>query len=100
MIKISLATLAVVGLMVGSTSSEMEQHNIKMGKDYYSSAKFRCFKCHGPTGTEGGMGPSFKGIGKRYDKSGLMERAAHACPPTGACDPEQLGAIVDYLRTL
>ncbi|MBF0169880.1 MAG: cytochrome c [Nitrospinae bacterium] len=70
------------------------------GKRLYASQKFGCHRCHGPTGAEGGMGPSFTGIGKKYDQTALMERAAHNCPPTGACDPKQLGAIVAYLRTL
>jgi len=70
------------------------------GKILYSAQKYNCAKCHGPTGAEGGMGPSFKGVGKKYDKTKLMERAAHNCPPTGTCSPKDLGAIVDYLRTL
>ncbi len=70
------------------------------GKKLYASQKFGCHGCHGPTGAEGGAGPSFAGVGKKYDHETLMERAAHNCPPTGACDPKQLGAIVEYLRTL
>jgi mono/diheme cytochrome c family protein len=72
----------------------------EQGKELYRSQKFGCHQCHGPTGAEGGPGPSFAGIGARYDRDQLMERAAHNCPPTGACDPKQLAAIVDYLRTL
>lgn len=70
------------------------------GKALYTSSKFKCFQCHGPTGAEGGAGPSFKDIGKKYDKPKLLELAAHKCPPTGVCNPKELGAIVDYLMTL
>jgi len=86
---------AAAGVGQASSNSGVED-----GKKLYSSQKFKCHKCHGPTGREGGMGPSFKGVGKKYSRDQLMERAAHNCPPTGACDPKQLGAIVDYLRTL
>ncbi len=69
------------------------------GKALYLSEKYRCFSCHGKTG-EGGMGPSFKGIGRKYGLEDLIHRAAHNCPPTGACSPKDLRAIAEYLRTL
>lgn len=70
------------------------------GKNLYLSSKFKCFQCHGPTGVEGGSGPSFKGVAQKYDKPKLLERAGHNCPPTGVCNPKELGAIADYLLTL
>ena len=98
------AVLTILMLLGGAAyaSSNAEEGKAKAeeGKTLYSSAKFKCFQCHGKTGVEGGMGPSFEGVGKKYDRDQLMERAAHNCPPTGTCDPKQLGAIVDYLRTL
>jgi mono/diheme cytochrome c family protein len=69
------------------------------GKSLYMS-EYKCFQCHGPTGVEGGIGPSFKGVGKKYDRPKLLELAAHKCPPTDMCSPKELGAIVDYLLTL
>lgn len=70
------------------------------GKALYMSSKFKCFQCHGPTGVEGGSGPSFKGVAQKYDKPKLLELAGHKCPPTGVCNPKELGAIADYLLTL
>lgn len=72
---------------------------IKEGKTLFLSEKYKCFSCHGQSG-EGGAGPSFKGIGKKYTAPELMKRAAHNCPPTGACSPKDLAALVDYIRTL
>lgn len=69
------------------------------GQALFTSAKFKCDRCHGADGM-GGRGPSFKGVGKKYDRDQLMERSAHRCPPSGACSPAELGAIVDWLRTL
>lgn len=87
-------------LFAGVSDASKNMQGVEEGKKYYTSKKFKCFQCHGPTGAEGGMGPSFKGVGKKYTHDQLMEKAAHNCPPTGACDPKQLGAIVEYLRTL
>lgn len=69
------------------------------GKELFHSEKFKCFTCHGKNGV-GGKGPSFIGYGKKYLKEDILHKAAHNCPPTGACDPKQLGAIVDYIQTL
>ena len=92
--------IAVALLLAAAPFAFAEGTKADEGKKLYASQKFGCHKCHGPTGAEGGMAPSFTGIGKKYDHDTLMERAAHNCPPTGACDPKQLGAIVAYLRTL
>ncbi len=92
MFKVIFFTLSV--LILSSSASFAED-----GKKLYKSSKFNCVQCHGENG-EGGVGPSFKGIGKRLSHAELMRHAAHNCPPTGACDPKQLGAIVEYLRTL
>lgn len=72
--------------------------SVEEGKALYKSPKYKCFQCHGPTGTEGS--PSFKGIAQKYNKAKLMERATHNCPPAKSCNPKELGAIVDYLLTL
>ncbi len=97
--KTALVIIAALGLIAAAPAVKKE-YTTEDGKAMFGSKKFNCFKCHGPTGVEGGIGPSFKGVGKRYTKGKLMQRAAHACPPSGACDPQQLGAIVEYLRTL
>lgn len=81
-------------LLIFISSAVFAQEN---GKSLYESKKFGCVNCHG-TGGEGGRGPSFKGIGKKYSKDQLMKRASHNCPPTGACSPKELGAIVEYIR--
>ncbi|MGK7345264.1 MAG: c-type cytochrome [Candidatus Nitrospinota bacterium M3_3B_026] len=99
-LSVTFTILAAVFLAAAAGASSNMSSKAAKGKELYQSAKFKCFKCHGPTGAEGGMGPSFKGVGKKYTHDQLMERAAHNCPPTGACDPKQLGAIVEYLRTL
>lgn len=90
----TVITLVALTMALAASPSEQE------GKSLYMSSKFKCFQCHGPTGAEGGMGPSFKGVAKKYDKPALLERAAHKCPPTGVCNPKELGAIADYLMTL
>ncbi|VAX20762.1 hypothetical protein MNBD_NITROSPINAE01-1186 [hydrothermal vent metagenome] len=87
-------------IFAGGVSFADESPSEKYGKVVFASEKFKCSKCHGPTGAEGGQGPSFKGVSKKYTHAQLMERAAHNCPPAGACDPRQLAAIVDYLGTL
>lgn len=69
------------------------------GKELYLGQKYHCFSCHGVHG-EGGDGPAFKGIGKKYDQQTLLKRAAHNCPPTGACNPKELHALVEYIRTM
>jgi len=97
--KLSAFLLSII-ILTGGVSFAAENPSTKYGKVIFTSEKFKCSKCHGPTGKEGGKGPSFKGISKKYTHAQLMERAAHNCPPTGACDPRQLSAIVDYLRTL
>lgn len=90
----TVITIVALSMALAAAPSTQE------GKTLYTSAKFKCFQCHGPTGVEGGAGPSFKGVGKKYDKPTLLEHAAHKCPPTGVCNPKELGAIVDYLMTL
>lgn len=95
-----LALVAAAGGALVAAGANALPNPVQEGKALYSSEKFRCYQCHGPTGAEGGMGPSFKGVGKKFTRDQLMERAAHNCPPTGVCDPKQLGAIVDYLRSL
>ena len=94
------AFLLSIIILAGGVSFATENPSVKYGKVIFTSEKFKCSHCHGPTGTEGGKGPSFKGISKKYSRDQLMERASHKCPPTGACDPRQLAAIVDYLGTL
>lgn len=69
------------------------------GKELYLGEKFKCYTCHGKEG-EGGKGPSFKGIGKKQSADEILQKAAHRCPPTKQCNPKEIGAIVNYLRTL
>lgn len=87
-------------VFAGGVSFAAQSPSEKYGKVVFASEKFKCSQCHGPTGKEGGSGPSFAGVSKKYSRAQLMERASHKCPPTGACDPRQLSAIVDYLGTL
>lgn len=72
---------------------------VTKGKELYLGGKFKCYACHGKEG-EGGKGPSFKGIGKKQSVDEILQRATHRCPPTGQCNPEEIRAIVNYLRTL
>jgi mono/diheme cytochrome c family protein len=95
---ISAVLLAGSVLFLGVAKSYTEEAKLD-GKELFKSEKFKCFTCHGENG-KGGRGPAFTGYGKKYLKEELMQKAAHNCPPTGACDPKQLGAIVDYIRTL
>lgn len=90
------AVITVIALAMAMAAAPSTQE----GKSLYMSSKFKCYQCHGPTGMEGGAGPSFKGVAKKYDKPKLLELAAHKCPPTGMCSPKELGAIADYLLTL
>jgi len=90
------AVITVIALTMALAAAPSAQE----GKSLFMSSKYKCFQCHGPTGVEGGSGPSFKDVAKKYDKPKLLELAAHKCPPTGMCSPKELGAIVDYLLTL
>lgn len=94
-----LAGVMALALIL-STGSAMANPVVREGRLLYLSPKFKCFQCHGPTGAEGGRGPSFRGIGVRLKKPQILERAAHRCPPTGMCNPKELNAIVEYLMTL
>ena len=69
------------------------------GKSLFQGEKYHCYSCHGKNG-EGASGPAFKGMGKKYSQDEMMKMAAHKCPPTGACNPKELEAIVAFLRTL
>lgn len=81
----------LAGLTAAGLSAE------EPGKALYLGQKYHCYSCHGTNGAGGG-GPSFIGIGKKYDTEALLKRAAHNCPPTGACNPKELRALVDYIR--
>lgn len=76
-----------------------DKDNAAKGKGLYLGEKFKCYTCHGKEG-EGGMGPSFKGIGKKQSIDEILQKATHRCPPTKQCNPKEIRAIVDYLRTL
>lgn len=99
----SLKTLIICIISVFVLSSAVFAHedmdNVEKGKALYLGKKFKCYICHGKEG-EGGRGPSFKGIGKKYSVDEILQKAAHRCPPTGKCNPQELRAIVDFLRTL
>ncbi len=73
--------------------------DVSEGKSLFQGEKYRCYSCHGKNG-EGISAPGFRGIGKKYSQSELLKRAAHNCPPTGACNPKELEAIISYLRTI
>lgn len=99
----SLKTWSIFIIYIFVLSSAVFAHedkdNVAKGKALYLGEKFKCYTCHGKEG-EGGMGPSFKGIGKKYSVDEILQKAAHRCPPTGKCNPQELRAIVDFLRTL
>ncbi|MBM2837854.1 MAG: Cytochrome c protein [Deltaproteobacteria bacterium] len=76
-----------------------DKDNAAKGRELYLGEKFKCYTCHGKEG-EGGMGPSFKGIGKNQSVDEILQKASHRCPPTKQCNPKEIGAIVNYLRTL
>jgi mono/diheme cytochrome c family protein len=97
----SMKIIAIIALAVfaGAAVVGATPATIKEGKSLFLSEKYKCFTCHGEKG-EGGKGPSFIGIAKKQTVPEMMKAAAHNCPPTGACSPKELGAIVDYLRTL
>ncbi len=89
-----LSVLFVVGLSSAAFAGAAPD-----GKSLYLGEKYKCYSCHGKNG-EGAAGPSFKGVGKKYSQDEMMKRAAHQCPPTGACSPKDIEALVGYLRTL
>lgn len=93
MIKI-VGPLFVLGLATAAHAADVSE-----GKALFQGEKYRCYSCHGKNG-EGISAPPFKGKGKKYSQDEMMKRAAHNCPPTGACNPKELEAIVSYLRTL
>lgn len=90
----TFALFLVLGL-----SSTAYAGDISEGKALFLGEKYHCYSCHGKNG-EGASGPSFKGVGKKFSQDEMMKRAAHKCPPTGACNPKELEAIVSYLRTI
>ena len=76
-----------------------DKDNATKGKELYLGEKFKCYTCHGKEG-EGGMGPSFKGVGKKQSVDEILQKAVHRCPPTGQCNPTEIRAIVNYLGPL
>jgi len=96
---IFILSIFVLSSAVFAHEDHGDEDNVEKGKALYLGEKFKCYTCHGVKG-EGAMGPSFKGIGKKYSVDEILEKAAHRCPPTGKCNPQELRAIVDFLRTL
>ena len=90
---------AVSVFILSTTVFAGDKDNVAKGKELYLGEKFKCYTCHGKEG-EGGMGPSFKGIGKNQSVDEILQKASHRCPPTKQCNPKEIGAIVNYLRTL
>jgi mono/diheme cytochrome c family protein len=88
----------VLALVLGFASGAYAA-DVSEGKSLFQGEKYRCYSCHGKNG-EGADAPGFKGFGKKYSRDEMMKRAAHKCPPTGACNPKELEAIVSYLRTI
>ncbi|MBI4666659.1 MAG: c-type cytochrome [Nitrospinae bacterium] len=94
--KIVVAFVAL-SIMAGPAMASVK--TIKLGKELYHSQKFKCYTCHGQR-AQGGSAPNLRKAANKFSKATLLKRAAHMCPPTGMCSPKQLGAIVDYLRSL
>lgn len=90
----TFALLLVLGLAAAAYAADGSE-----GKALFQGEKYRCYSCHGKNG-EGASAPGFKGVGKKYSQGEMMKRAAHNCPPTGACNPKELEAIISYLRTI
>lgn len=91
--------LETKALSTTATPGPQGVSEVDLGKSYYLGKKFKCFQCHGKSG-KGGAGPSFVGLGKRRTKQEILEKAAHMCPPTRVCSPEELKVIVEYITTL
>lgn len=85
--------------ILSATVFAEDKDNAAKGKELYQGEKFKCYTCHGKEG-EGGMGPSFKGIGTKQSVDEILQKAAHRCPPTKQCNPTEIRSIVNYLRTL
>ncbi len=86
-------------LLVMGFAASAHAADVSEGKSLFQGEKYRCYSCHGKNG-EGVSAPGFKGVGKKFSQEEMMKRAAHNCPPTGACNPKELEAIVSYLRTI
>lgn len=95
---LAVLSVFILSAMVFAHGNHSEKSNVAIGKELYLGEKFKCYSCHGKEG-EGGRGPSFKGIGKKYTIEEILERAAHRCPPTGKCNPKEIRALVDYIMT-
>lgn len=95
-------TIKILGLLlVLGLATTAHAADVPDGKSLFQGEKYRCYSCHGKNGEGvGASAPGFKGVGKKYSQAEMMKRAAHNCPPTGACNPKELEAIVAYLRTL
>jgi len=95
---VKIIALTAIAIFIG-TAAVNAADTVKDGKTLYLGEKYKCFSCHGEKG-EGGKGPSFKGVGKKHTAPEMMKLAAHNCPPTGACSPKDISALVDFIRTL
>lgn len=91
----AFALVLVVGFAATAYASDVSE-----GKALFQGEKYKCYTCHGKNAEGGTSAPGFKGVGKKYSQSEMMKRAAHNCPPTGACNPKELEAMVAYLRTI
>ncbi len=94
----SILSFATIVLFIVA-GNNVFANDVQKGKELYLGSKYHCYSCHGQNG-EGGGGPSFIGIGKRYDLNTLIKSAAHRCPPTGACSPKDMRLLAIYLRSL
>ncbi len=92
--------MTFVLLLVFGFAAAAYAADVSEGKALFQGEKYKCYTCHGKDGAGGTSAPGFKGASKKYSQSEMMKRAAHNCPPTGACNPKELEAIVSYLRTI
>ncbi len=93
-------TASIVGILFAfGFATAAYAASVSEGKALFLGEKYHCYTCHGKNG-EGASGPGFQGVGKKYSQSEMMKLAAHRCPPTGACNPKELEAIVSFLRTI
>ncbi|MBV8602513.1 MAG: cytochrome c [Candidatus Eremiobacteraeota bacterium] len=81
----------------GATSADVAK-----GRELYAA---RCASCHGPTGVEGGIGPSLRGEMKRRTRTAIAAAIENPVPPMPKLAPAVLtrrdvADVAAYVETL
>ena len=76
--------------------------DIVRGREIYIA---RCAACHGPTGVEGGIGPSLRGEAKRKNRAAVVAAIERPVPPMPKLAPAVLGGrdvadVAAYVESL